>query len=127
MPNEPRSSSTSLRPHGQPICTLSEEDPSAGHVMIILEIWASKERGQGNATFFTIKKNNSHTSNSVLSKVPLLRWCIVKPHKFGPYYRSFPPAITMVSWESFITHLKTRNSVGKSDVTAQVCLAEAQF
>jgi hypothetical protein len=81
--------------------------------------WAGKS-----AIFLPVKKNNSHIPNSVLSKVPILRWCIGKPHKFGPYYRSFLPAVTMVPWESFIAHLKSRNSVGKSDVTAQVCLAE---
>lgn len=77
------------------------------------------------AIFLPVKKNNSHIPNySVLSKVPILRWCIGKPHKFGPYYRSFLPAVTIVPWESFIAPLKSRNLVGKSDVAAQVCLAE---
>lgn len=44
MPNEPRNSGTSLGPHGQPIFTLSEEDPTAGHIMNVLETWTFKER-----------------------------------------------------------------------------------
>lgn len=70
---------------------------------------------------------NSHTFNSVFSKAPLLKWYRVTPHKFGPNYRPSRPAVRMVSWESFIAHLKSRNSVGKSDVTAQVCFAEVHF
>lgn len=44
MPNEPRNSGTSLGPHGQPIFTLSEEDPTAGHIMNVLETCTFKER-----------------------------------------------------------------------------------
>ena len=83
-----------------------------------------KGRAGRSAIFLPVKKNNSHIPNSVLSKVPILRWCIGKRHKFGPHYRSFLQAVTIIPWESFIAHLKSRNLVGKSDVAAQVCLAE---
>ena len=72
-------------------------------------------------------KNNSHASHSGFSKVVLLKWCRAKPHKFGPYYRPFLLAVTIVSWESFIAQFQSRNSVGKTDVTVRVCLAEAHF
>lgn len=43
---------TSLGPHGQPIHPLSEEDPTAGHVRVVLEMWTSEGRGpEGKCNF----------------------------------------------------------------------------
>ena len=95
--------------------------------MAALETWNPREEEQGKSATFSMVIKNSHISNFVFSKAPLLKWYIVTPHKFGPNYRPSLPAVRMVSWESFIAHLKSRNSVGKTDVTAQDCFAEVHF
>lgn len=70
-----------------------------------LRKWIAKGRKGGKRTLLHGDiKQNSHARLGAF-KVPLLKWSIAKPGKFGPCHSFLLMAFTIISWDNFVVIL----------------------